>query len=672
MKRWLIEANPLPGANAPLRLARSLLIALVTLSLLGVALFLHPVGDYHAESDFYGGYRAGALLMRHGVIDPARFGIVGPLYEALLAIFGATGADLYTLAKLLSVAAACATLIAWSDMLAVGVGEAAGLWMVVLLAVNSTFSRYAYSAATDMPALSLASLALMLLVRAHAGRGSGMAPGAPGVFAPGAATAASSTASPPSRPMSRTLFAAGAFAALAALTRYSAALLLPAGALALAIWPPEGLPRMRALAWFAAGFALLTLPWLTYSAARGHLPGESLIRYFSFYANAQGGRSIQDLDPHRPAALAGYHSLSYMMRDDARGLTLQSLRNIPAHLALDATELLGWPAAVLSIAGVGWLMLRHRSRALAPVWITGALIALAFAPVFYSHRYVMPLIPIELALAALGLAALIPWISLPAGIFVLALSASTSFVEQREVRRLLPTEVRDAGRALAAVAQPGDRVMSRKGHIGYYSGLEVVPFPHFSTLAELAEGARFAHAEFLYYSWYEAQLRPEFSWLLDTTAVVPGLERVCWTPRKASAVYRIGPEFGRDPAWLSDPWLKRLHESRAMVDVLPESLTAAYRVALAVDALDRGAPEVALELIDQASRHLPREPVVWQTRGRALLELSRPEEAAAAFARAVELDPSDEDSRRARDAALEQASGDSSRSRNPRGPKARP
>jgi tetratricopeptide (TPR) repeat protein len=95
-------------------------------------------------------------------------------------------------------------------------------------------------------------------------------------------------------------------------------------------------------------------------------------------------------------------------------------------------------------------------------------------------------------------------------------------------------------------------------------------------------------------------------------------------------------------------------------------------VALAVDALDRGAPEVALELIDQASRHLPREPVVWQTRGRALLELSRPEEAAAAFARAVELDPSDEDSRRARDAALEQASGDSSRSRNPRGPKARP
>jgi tetratricopeptide (TPR) repeat protein len=189
-----------------------------------------------------------------------------------------------------------------------------------------------------------------------------------------------------------------------------------------------------------------------------------------------------------------------------------------------------------------------------------------------------------------------------------------------------------------------------------------VPFPHFNTLAELAQGARESHADYLYYSWYEAQLRPEFSWLLDTTAVVPGLERVCWTPRKRSAVYRIGPDFGHDPPWLSDPWLHRLHEARAMVDVLPESLTAPYRVALAVDALDRGAPQVALELIDQAAQRLPREAVVWQTRGRALLELDRAGEAAEAFARAVELDPGDEDSRRALALARSRARGDSARS----------
>ena len=197
--------------------------------------------------------------------------------------------------------------------------------------------------------------------------------------------------------------------------------------------------------------------------------------------------------------------------------------------------------------------------------------------------------------------------------------------------------------------------MSRKGHIGYYSGLGVVPFPRFASLAELASEARSSGADYIYFSWYEAQLRPEFSWLLDTTAIIPGLERVCATSKKPSVVFRVGPEFGRDPAWLSDPWLTRLHQARAMVDVLPESLTAPYRVALAIDALDRGAPQVSLELCEQAAHYLPREPVVWQTRGRALLELSRPSEAAESFGRAVQLDPRDPESRRALGIAFERA-----------------
>jgi cytochrome c-type biogenesis protein CcmH/NrfG len=54
--------------------------------------------------------------------------------------------------------------------------------------------------------------------------------------------------------------------------------------------------------------------------------------------------------------------------------------------------------------------------------------------------------------------------------------------------------------------------------------------------------------------------------------------------------------------------------------------------------------------------------VVWQTRGRALLELERPGEAAEAFARAVELDPGDEESQRALALARSRARGDSVRS----------
>ena len=40
------------------------------------AFVLHPVGDYYAESDFYGGYAAGARLIQSGHLDPSRYPVV--------------------------------------------------------------------------------------------------------------------------------------------------------------------------------------------------------------------------------------------------------------------------------------------------------------------------------------------------------------------------------------------------------------------------------------------------------------------------------------------------------------------------------------------------------------------------------------------------------------------
>ena len=71
-----------------------------------------------------------------------------------------------------------------------------------------------------------------------------------------------------------------------------------------------------------------------------------------------------------------------------------------------------------------------------------------------------------------------------------------------------------AGRAIGALARPGDRLISRKGHVGYYAGIETVEFPRVATLEALGDYAHRAKANFLYYSWYECFLRPEFSFLL--------------------------------------------------------------------------------------------------------------------------------------------------------------
>src|SRR5438128_4413883 len=45
----------------------------------------HRIGDYWAESDFYGGYVEGARAILRGQLDPSRYSVVGPVYEIVLA-----------------------------------------------------------------------------------------------------------------------------------------------------------------------------------------------------------------------------------------------------------------------------------------------------------------------------------------------------------------------------------------------------------------------------------------------------------------------------------------------------------------------------------------------------------------------------------------------------------
>ena len=616
--------------------ATTIAIAIATASFLAIALTAHPVGDYHAESDFYGGYAAGARLIERGHLDPARYPVVGPVYECALALIGILPLDLFLLAKLLSVASAAAVLSALATLVqrrmpGRATGAIAALALIALLAVNPIFVRYAYSATTDMLALALSSAALLFLL------GGG----------------------------DRSCVAAGALAALAALTRYSAAALLPAGILALALWPPAGASRRSAIARFAAGFALPALPWTLYALAHHAVPGGPLLRYFSFYANPSADRSVQDLGPAAPDSLRAYQSLGELLQRDPGAFVSATLRNIPQHLALEARGVLGWPCAALAVAGAALALLSRTALGLGALWLIGALQFLTLAPVFHSERYALPLVPIELSLAAFALAwsvtrartRALPVLATLAGVLAVALTLRDCVATQREVRRLLPVETIEAGSALRVAAAPGSRVIARKGQIGYYSGLEVIAFPRVARLAELAAYARAAHADYLYYSWYEAQLRPEFAWMLDSTAAAPGLERVHATASKRSMLFRLGGAFGQDPAWLADPYLRRLHESRALVGVLPDSLTVPYRITLGVDALSRGDPVAALAWADQALALRADQPLAWQVRGEALLKLGRAGEAAAAFERSLALAPDDPETRAALDSARAIARG---------------
>jgi hypothetical protein len=447
---------------------------------------------------------------------------------------------------------------------------------------------------------------------------------------------------------------AGALAGLATLTRYNAVALLPAGLVYLA-WRGEagGASRKRAAAFFLTGFALVAGPWLVYSLSQGQVPGATLVRNFAFYSSHEGTPNIQDW----PGDFTGEiptTSLGDLLRSNAGSLAIGVLRAIPDHLVGDAGVLLGWPAAALCFLGLAFLVLERRLRPLAALWIPGAALFLALVPVFYSARYSLPLAPFYLSLAGAAVAS--PRFALTApragvplkwlvALLAIGFTLQWNVAQQKSLAREAPVEVIEAGRALRAAAAPGERVVSRKGHIGYYSGLGVTPFPRLQTLGELAEHCRKNGAQFLYYSWLEVQLRPEFAFLLDTASAVRGLSVVHVTEHHPSVVYRIGADFGRDPAWLGDANQRRLRSARAMARTLPDSLAWPHWNLLAAYALDQRRPEEALEHAARATRGEPRDTLGWALEGEALRELGRLAEAREAYGRALALDPGELQSR---------------------------
>jgi len=139
-------------------------VAIFAAALLAFIAGPHKVGDVFTESDFYGAYGPGAVALQHGHIDPARYAVVGPVYEMVLATAGFLVRDLFLAAGLLSAAAMCATLLLWERIVRRRAGALGGhcsRWC--LLASNAQFFRYGWAATTDALALAVQAGALALL-----------------------------------------------------------------------------------------------------------------------------------------------------------------------------------------------------------------------------------------------------------------------------------------------------------------------------------------------------------------------------------------------------------------------------------------------------------------------------------------------------------------------------
>jgi len=599
----LADTGKLPPAETP---AQALVIA-----------GPHRVGDVFTESDFYGAYGLGARALQHGHIDPARYAVVGPLYEAALALVGLPVRDLFLAAELLSLGSLVATLLLWFAIVRARAGALPALLALALLAANGQFFRYGYSVTTDALALALQAGALALLL---------------------------------ARPVTgRRARAAGAVAALAFLTRYNAAVLLPAGLVALLAGWTDGPPAARrAMAVrFAAGFALPVLPWVLFSLASGAHFSFQLHHNIAYevFAHARG----ITWDDYQARLQSQFPTPWSVLARDPAAVIGRIAFNVVDHVRLDVLKLVGWPLALAAVAGA-WLGLRDGSLGrLRAAWLAAALLFLALVPAFHSERYSLAVLPAWTALAGLAFGsprmALVlaaggkrrVWLKPALALLVLAVSLRAAVTYQRRTLGVLPVEVRTLARAALPLVRPGERVYARKPHFAWYAGMTATAFPFADSLAELAADARRDGVRWLYFSWLEAELRPQFLWLLDTTAAVPGLTVRAVTGRNPAVLYEIGPGFGAPPAWRGDPWQTALHGARARV--LIDATDWRARLVVALDEQHHGRWEQALPLLEEALPLAPDNLDVLLALGDEYAHLGRAGEARAVFERVEQLDP---------------------------------
>ena len=594
------------------------ILAVLCLVLLTIALGSHRIGDVMTETDFYGDYAQGARLLQQGKLLPARYGVVGPGYEIALALTGFLARDLFLAARLLSIAASISTVWLWFLLLRRRLDARVGILAALFMATNATFLRQGYSATTDAYAIALQAAAMYLLLA----RGGARAP-----------------------------LWAGMIAGIAFLTRYNAVYLLPLGLVALWLGgalAPRG-PRSAGI--FALGFLTPVVPWVLFSLAHGGAFSFQLHHNIAFdvFARAKGiawDDYQRDLQPQ-------FKTLWDVIARDPGAVTSRMFFNVWDHLRRDARLLLGWPVAVSVLLGV-LLGIRDGSlRRVWPVLLAAALLFGTLVPIFYGERYSLALLPAYAMLAALFFAS--PRFAFPVGpqgriwlktllaAYPLFIAAKHSSQVQAYVADQLPVEVLECAETLRELKRPGDQVICRKAHIAYYAGVESAAFPFTETIPDLADYAHRHKIRWLYFSWPEAETRPRYYYLLDTTAVVPGL-----TPRRVTrphpaVLYEIGPTFGQLPTWWANDTLRAWHVARGRLMIEPHNTKLLYQFGGL--AMTRGHFDGAIPALQHLIELDPRNVAGMVMLGTAQFYQQDYPNAGRTLERAVRLDPSNVDAR---------------------------
>ena len=602
-----------------------------------VALFGRPIGDYGVETDFYGDF---AFYAREWIAGRPSLmnGFRGPLYYIVLGLAGSLTRDLFVAAKLLSLVSAAIVIRVACALLRRLHGSSAAIAGGLLMVSSATFVGSSYRACSDLfYAIFFTGTVFFLLANEDTSI--------------------------------RDWALSGFLAALAYLTRYNGAVLVPAalGVALIRLRPMRCIPS-RLLA-FLGIWALVVAPWALYV---WHQTGNP------FWSSAVKNVAIEvysgDANRAQTGGFASAVSVT-SLRDVWSICPKQFLTtltgNLGSHLWSDARELTGLPWAILACIGfvIGFRSWRNR-RSMALAWI-GFLTHASLAIVFYNARFMLTLLMFWAAALGSGVTGAATflgnrlawlrtgrtarrnvagirsrWIVLAPLVILSLIFTIRGIVASQNVgnRGGMPIELLDLARKARQTGArfgPDTPIAARKPHIGYYLGAPVVSIP-----PGLIENLRKSGIHYLLVSGSEARVYPALSLLWDprSSADIPDGLRFTAQAR----IYRRGLGMGVatlysvvDPL----PWRPRAPAPAVGHEALPAGLSRAdfLRLQLATWYIKWSPGRSAEPLFHLMSETSLSHPLVRKARAAAAIQSGDLDSAQNRYTEVISTNPADQE-----------------------------
>jgi hypothetical protein len=415
----------------------------------------HKIGDYGVESDFFGAYVPQAQKFMDGelVIDKYK----GPGYIIILGLFNVLTQNYFTAGILIGIISAVLSLLLTYFIVKKLFNEKVALITTLLMAVNTTYVLYTYSAGTDMFFVLLVTAALYFLFKNKEFKWQNM-------------------------------LLAGVFTGFAYITRYNGIFMfvtIVAAVFLINIYKTTWGKRIIATLIFAGTFAAVIAPWGIYTYKE---KGKAFFNQnyqnvaYEYYAKPNG---ISWNDYWYQGERDKFESLRDVIFSDFGGFFSQFISNVFSHIGQDLGSLMGWHIGIFSLIGLILMFYHPPTKFQWAYYLANLLFFGVLLLAFYNERFSMFLIPFY---AVFGVNLLFSENKL----------LKKSLVKSNNIQIILAAilivwtfvncykynseNINTGDQNLEKIAKQfkqveteetrGDRITARKGHIAYYLGVE--------------------------------------------------------------------------------------------------------------------------------------------------------------------------------------------------------